>query len=340
MFLMKTRYENSIPGYILPTNVQIKKRINKIAVYAVKDKTGLSKLKYWQVRQCVLDRFYGEKKYAESWKFYFPAHEDKYTEVINKEKRMIEKRLKTAANKAERERKRLAKEEEKKLKEQQTAKEELLPLNQLKSQTQKSQTQKPQTQKSQAVKPQSQKLQKSSQTKKPQQTQKQAQHLPIDQTEKRKNSENAIPAPKRVKLCELEPEGLMTDKIFTDSVNNHNPNHDTNSHNPEIVNSPNVDRTGNLLKFMKIQSKEERAKTIKNCPESLLPEVKPELKFISSSRPISPNSSSNVPEEEKKFGLPTQAGINKLFNRATTHTTTTHGNDTHDKNADGKDLTK
>ena len=63
MFLMKTRYENSIPGYILPTNVQIKKRINKIAVYAVKDKTGLSKLKYWQVRQCVLDRFY--RKFGE-----------------------------------------------------------------------------------------------------------------------------------------------------------------------------------------------------------------------------------------------------------------------------------
>jgi myosin heavy subunit len=324
MLLMKSRYDLAIPGYTLPTNVQIKKRINKIAVQVVKDTTGMSKLKYWQVRQCVLDRFHGEEKYADTWKFYFPAHESKYNELVEKEKRLIEKRMKTAANKAERERKRLLKEEEKKLKQQQNAKEELLPLNQLKPQTQKSQTQKSQTQKSQAPNSQTTKSvapisQKSSQAKKPSQTQKPVQLSPTDQTEKRKNSENAIPAPKRVKLCETEPEELMTDKTAT---------HVINATTTGILNSPNVDRTGNLLKFMKIQSKEERAKTIKNCPESLLPEVKPELKFISTSqRPISPNSGSNVPEEEKKFGLPTQAGINKLFNKG--------GNDKHDKNADG-----
>merc|ERR1712071_622732 len=205
----------------------------------------------------------------------------------------------------------MGKEEEKKLKQQQNAKEELLPLNQLKPQTQKSQTQKSQAPKSQ----------KSSQAKKPSQTQKPVQLLPLtDQTEKRKNSENAIPASKRVKLCESEPEELMTDKTATAVINDLNP-----VLNNPIHNSPNVDRTGNLLKFMKIQSKEERANAIKNCPESLLPEVKPELKFISTSqRPISPNSGSNVPEEEKKFGLPTQAGINKLFN--------TGNNEKHDKN--------
>ena len=65
MHLEMKRGKKEIPGYTLPTIAQIKKRIQKISQCRVKDGNELEvgKMKYWQVKQCVLDRFYKKFRY-------------------------------------------------------------------------------------------------------------------------------------------------------------------------------------------------------------------------------------------------------------------------------------
>merc|ERR1712048_789983 len=69
MFLEEQRYKKEIPPYTLPSDSMIKKRIGKIASHKAKPQTSenVGKMKFWQVKDFILDRYYGEDNYCESW---------------------------------------------------------------------------------------------------------------------------------------------------------------------------------------------------------------------------------------------------------------------------------
>ena len=113
--------------------------------------------------------------------------------------------------------------------------------------------------------------------------------------EKRKNPETSNPTPKRVKLESSNPQATKFENRPASPV------------------TPNIERTGNLMKFLTVQTKEERANAIKSCPENL----NPELKVIGETSVSSTSAARSIsPVEHQKFILPTQEGINKMFNSA------------------------
>merc|ERR1712048_639793 len=79
----------------------------KIASHMAKPQTSenVGKMKFWQVKDFILDRYYGEDNYCESWQWFFPSNKDRYHELITKENERIQKRIKIEQARKERERK-------------------------------------------------------------------------------------------------------------------------------------------------------------------------------------------------------------------------------------------